>query len=260
MKRFITDLKKYYKYGVYSGKSELKSEIANSHLSWLWWILDPLLFMLVYTFVALVVFGKGEKYFPIYVFIGLSAWKFFEKTVKQSVTLVSANRGIVLKVYIPKFLLIFVKMFANGFKMMISFVLVVVMFAIYRVPLSFNIFYFIPLLLVLTLFTFGASCILLHFGVFVEDLSNVINVLLKLVFYMTGIFYSITKRVPEPYNIILVKCNPVAFIIDGMRECMLYQKTPDLAVLGIWFVISLILAVIGVKIIYKYENSYVKVI
>ena len=216
--------------------------------------------MLVYTFVALVVFGKGEKYFPIYVFIGLSAWKFFEKTVKQSVTLVSANRGIVLKVYIPKFLLIFVKMFANGFKMMISFVLVVVMFAIYRVPLSFNIFYFIPLLLVLTLFTFGASCILLHFGVFVEDLSNVINILLKLVFYMTGIFYSITKRVPEPYNIILVKCNPVAFIIDGMRECMLYQKTPDLAVLGIWFVISLILAVIGVKIIYKYENSYVKVI
>ena len=251
---------KRFKYGVYSGKSELKSEIANSHLSWLWWILDPLLFMLVYTFVALVVFGKGEKYFPIYVFIGLSAWKFFEKTVKQSVTLVSANRGIVLKVYIPKFLLIFVKMFANGFKMMISFVLVVVMFAIYRVPLSFNIFYFIPLLLVLTLFTFGASCILLHFGVFVEDLSNVINVLLKLVFYMTGIFYSITKRVPEPYNIILVKCNPVAFIIDGMRECMLYQKTPDLAVLGIWFVISLILAVIGVKIIYKYENSYVKVI
>lgn len=109
MKRFIADLKKYYKYGIYSGKSELKSEIANSHLSWLWWILDPLLFMLVYTFVALVVFGKGEKYFPVYVFIGLSAWKFFEKTVKQSVTLVSSNRGIVLKVYIPKFLLIFVK-------------------------------------------------------------------------------------------------------------------------------------------------------
>lgn len=260
MKRFIADLKKYYKYGIYSGKSELKSEIANSHLSWLWWILDPLLFMLVYTFVALVVFGKGEKYFPVYVFIGLSAWKFFEKTVKQSVTLVSSNRGIVLKVYIPKFLLIFVKMFANGFKMMVSFALVVMMLFIYRVPVDFKVLYFIPLLLVLALFTFGASCILLHFGVFVEDLSNVINVLLKLVFYLTGIFYSIKKRVPEPYNSILLKCNPIAFLIDEMRECILYQNTPDLAVLGIWFVISLILCVIGIRVIYKYENSYVKVI
>ena len=112
----------------------------------------------------------------------------------------------------------------------------------------------------LALFTFGASCILLHFGVFVEDLSNVINVLLKLVFYLTGIFYSIKKRVPEPYNSILLKCNPIAFLIDEMRECILYQNTPDLAVLGIWFVISLILCVIGIRVIYKYENSYVKVI
>lgn len=260
MKRFIEDIKKYYKYAIYSGKSELKTEIANSHLSWLWWILDPLLFMLVYTFVALVVFGKGEKYFPIYVFIGLSAWKFFEKTVKQSVTLVSGNRGIVLKVYLPKYQLILVKMYANGFKMMVSFALVAVMLFLYRVPLSYRIIYFIPLLLVLALFTFGASCILLHFGVFVEDLSNVINVLLKLVFYLTGIFYSIGKRVPAPYNMILLKCNPIAFIIDEMRNCILYETTPDFMILGIWFVISLILSAIGIKLIYKYENSYVKII
>lgn len=260
MKRLIEDIKKYYKYAIYSGRSELKTEIANSHLSWLWWILDPLLFMLVYTFVALVVFGKGEKYFPIYVFIGLSAWKFFEKTVKQSVTLVSGNRGIVLKVYLPKYQLILVKMYANGFKMMVSFALVAVMLLIYRVPLSYRVIYFIPLLVVLALFTFGASCILLHFGVFVEDLSNVINVLLKLVFYLTGIFYSLAKRVPAPYNMVLLKCNPIAFIIDEMRKCILYETTPDFMILGIWFVISLILSAIGIKLIYKYENSYVKII
>ena len=79
MNRFIKDVKKYYKYAVYSGRAELKSEIAQSHLSWLWWILDPLLFMLVYTFVSLIVFGKAEQYFSAFIFIGYTSFKFFEK-------------------------------------------------------------------------------------------------------------------------------------------------------------------------------------
>ena len=100
MKRFINDIKKYYKFTIYSAKSELKSEIANSHLSWLWWILDPLLFMMVYSFISIIVFSKSEPYFPVFVFIGLASWQFFEKTVKVSVKLVSNNRSIVSKVYL----------------------------------------------------------------------------------------------------------------------------------------------------------------
>lgn len=259
MEKFLKDIKKFYKYGIYSGKSELKSDIANSHLSWLWWVLDPLLFMLVYTFIALTVFGKGEDYFPVYVFIGLSCWQFFERTVKQSVKLVSSNSAIVTKVYIPKFILVFVKMYANGFKMLVSFALVFIMMLLFRVPLSWKIIYMFPVFLTLGVFTFGASCILLHFGVFVEDLSNIINVLLKLVFYLSGIFYSL-NRVPEPFNLILLNVNPVALLIDSLRKSLIYSTYPNMGLILIWFVISCLLSVIGVKVIYKYENSYVKVI
>lgn len=260
MKRFISDIKKYYKYAEYSAKSELKSEISNSHLSWLWWILDPLLFMMVYSFIALIVFGKGEKYFPIFVFIGLSSWSFFEKTVKQSVKLVSSNSQIVTKVYIPKYMLIFVKMGSNGFKMLVSFSLVIVMMFLYRVPITYRIVYALPLFAVLAVVTFGVSSIMLHFGVFVEDLSNVITVLLKLVFYMSGIFYSITSRVSEPYASLLLKCNPIAMIMDDLRQCMIYSALPHRKLMLVWFLVGSLLSVIGVKTIYKYENSYVKVI
>ena len=260
MKRFLNDFKKYYKYTVYSAKSELKSEIANSHLSWLWWILDPMLFMLVYTFISVIVFSTNEKYFPVFVFIGLSSWTFFEKTVKQSVKLVSSNSAIVSKVYIPKYMLIFVKMYANGFKMLISFGLVAVMMVIYRIPVTFNILYMIPFFLLLGLITFGVSTFMLHFGVFIEDLSNVINVVLRLAFYLSGIFYSIPKRLDEPYSTILLKVNPVAFIMDALRNCMIYCKTPDAKIMILWFIVAAVLSVLGVRVIYKYENSYVKVI
>ncbi|EOS25717.1 hypothetical protein C806_01844 [Lachnospiraceae bacterium 3-1] len=258
-KKFWRDVNKYFNYAYVSAKSELKSEVANSHLSWLWWILDPLLFMLVYTFISSIVFRQKIQYFPIFVFIGLSCWQFFEKTVKQSVKIVSQNNHIVAKVYLPKYILIFVKIMSNGFKMLVSFSLVIIMMLIYRVQLSFNILYIIPLLLTLLVITFAFSTIMLHFGVYVEDLANVVNVLLRLVFYMSGIFYSIKGKLPEPYITILLKCNPVALMIDDMRECMLYCNPPHRKVLLLWFAVGILISILGVSVIYKNENSYVKV-
>ena len=259
MKRFIVDLKKYYKYAKYSAKSDLKAEVASSYLNWLWWVLDPLLFMLVYTFIAIVVFRSGVQYFPVFVFIGLTLWNFFNKTVIGSVKIIRNNSAIVTKVYIPKFVLILQKMMVNGFKMLVSFALVIIMMGIYRIPVTWNILYMIPILLVLGILTFCICCFMLHFGVFVDDLYNVMNVVLRLVFYMSGIFYSIGDRVPEPFRSILLKCNPVSMLMESSRRCMIYSGAPYRKLIVVWGVIGVLLCILGIKLIYKYENSYVKV-
>ena len=62
MKRFINNMKKYWNYSIYAAKSELKSEVANSYLNWLWWILDPISFMVIYTFMVQIVFKTSEPY------------------------------------------------------------------------------------------------------------------------------------------------------------------------------------------------------
>lgn len=260
MKRFINDSRKYWLYAKYAAKSELKSEVASSHLNWLWWILDPLLFMMIYSFVSIVVFGKSEKYFAAFVFIGITCWDFFSRTVKQSVKLVSGNSSVVTKIYLPKYILIYIQMLINGFKMLISFCLVLGIMFLYRVPVSFHLLHMIPLFLTLFLVTFGISTIMLHGGVFIEDLYNVVNALLRFVFYMSGIFYSIPKRVPDIYGELLLKANPAAMVINGLRDAMLYSSTPDLKFLFVWLLGGLFLSALGVTIIYKNENTYVKVI
>ena len=131
-------MKKYWKYAVYSSKAQLKSEIANSYLNWLWWVLDPLCFMLIYVFMFGYVFKSKQQYFAIFVFIGITFWDFFNKCLIQSVKLIKANKPIVSKVYIPKFILILVKMGVNGFKMFISLLIIVAMLAVWRVPITYN--------------------------------------------------------------------------------------------------------------------------
>ena len=54
-----------------------------------------------------------------------------------------------IHIYIPKFLLVVQKMLVNGFKMVISFGLVIIMMVIYQVPVTWKILYFFPLMLVL---------------------------------------------------------------------------------------------------------------
>ena len=258
-KRLIHDLKRYFSYAKYSARSDLKSEVASSYLNWLWWILDPLMFMLVYTFIAVVVFKSNVEYFPIFVFIGLTFWNFFSKTVQGSVKLIRNNQNIVSKVYIPKFILVLERMFVNGFKMLISLALVLVMMVIWRVPVTYRVIYIIPVLIVLCLLTFGLSCIVTHFGVFVDDLYNVVQILLRLIFYLSGIFYSIDNRLKDPLRTVMLSINPMAFLIQAGRQCLLYSITPSRKFLLLWGAAACILVVIGIHVIYKYENSYVKI-
>lgn len=259
-KRFQKDIKKYFMYSLVSAHAKLRTEVANSYLNWLWWIIEPTCFMLIYTFIFGYVFHSSEPFFPVFIFIGLSMWEFFNRTVNQSVKLMKANKSVVSKVYIPKYILILERIWVNGFKMLISFGIVIFMMIGFKVSFSWYVLYFFPILITLVTFVFGCSTFLVHFGVFVEDLSNIINILLRLLFYLTGIFYHVSTRVPAPYGQLLTKYNPMAFLLESMRESVLYGHSPYLKLLLIWFGFSLLLSAGGIRLIYRNENSYVKVI
>lgn len=271
--RFFKDFKRFFNYVVFAAKAEINSEVADSFLSWLWWFLDPLLYMLVYSFVTVIIFQNDTPAFPVFVFIALNTWTFFSKTVKSSVKLVAAKKNIVTKVYVPKHMFVFEKIGVYGFKMVVANLLVVITMIGYKIPFTWRLLWIIPITIVLILVTFGISTIIMHFGVFVEDLLNVVTVVLQLGFYLSGIFYSfeclkvlgatveskIQKNYPE-VSALLLKLNPMALIIDDLRRIIMCNADPHWVMLLIWAGVGLLASWVGVSIIYKSENSYVKVI
>lgn len=260
MKRFFSNIKKYFKYATYQAKAELKSEIANSYLNWIWWFLDPICYMLIYTFIVEVVFKSSEPYFPVFVFLGLTAWDLFNRTVSGSVKLVKNNVGTINKVYVPKYIFLISKSFVFLFKYIISFAVTIVLMIAFKVPVTWQVLNFPLILVCLYTVSLGIGTILLHFGVFVEDLSNVTNILLRLLFYFSGIFYAISTRIPKPLSSIMLICNPAAFCINQFRKVFIYGVAPNYIGLLLWFLTGCILIAIGVKLIHKYESSYAKVV
>ena len=65
---------------------------------------------------------------------------------------------------------------------------------------------------------------------------------------------------PDPLNSLMICLNPVAMLIDTMRNALIYNTASNLPLVGIWFLISVILCGVGVHIVYKNENGYVKIV
>ncbi len=258
--RFFRDLRKYWEYITFAAKAELKDEVAGSFLGWVWWILDPLFFMLVYTFVVQYVFHSGGKDFPIFVFIGLTAWNLFNNTIINSVKIISSYRAIISKVYLPKYVLILVRLYKNIIKMSISFGLVFILMYFFKVKYSWQIIYIIPTLIITVIITFDISVLVAHIGVFIKDFANIMDVVLRFLFYVSGVLFSISQRLPPLYQKLAFLFDPISFMIEAYRDSIMYHHFPNWHYLVYWFVVGIIGCVVSLSIMYKYENSYVKLV
>jgi ABC-type polysaccharide/polyol phosphate export permease len=260
MFRFLKDIMKYREYITFSAKARLKAEVANSYLNWIWWVLEPFCFMIIYTLVFGFIFESGEANFPVYIFIGSIIWTFFSKTIATSVNMIRANEMIIAKIYLPKYVLLIVEMVVNFFKMLVSVALVTVMMFIFHISISIQILWLVPVLFIFFLVTFAIGTLLMHYGVYLDDLSHAITIFLNMMMYFTGIFFSIEDRLDQPLSTILGIFNPIAFLLTSTRQAVMYSTMPDLMILGIWSVIAVLLAYLGIKTIYNNENNYVKII
>lgn len=259
-KKFVKDIKKYWQYMVYAAKTDLKAEVANSYLNRLWWLLEPFFNMIVYVVVFGNIMGNSVKNYATFVFSALLMWNFFNKTINFSVKLVRNSKDIITKVYIPKFVILLSNMILNMFKLLFSLIVLVVMMIVFQIKIGINILWVFPAYAVMIMLAFGAGMIFLHFGVYVDDLSYAVGILLNMLMFLSGIFYEMMTTLPEPLNAIMMCLNPVAMFVDTMRNALLNNSAANLPILGAWFLISTILCCIGVHVVYTNENSYVKVV
>jgi len=260
IKRFFHDIAKFWDYMIYSAKSQLRAELANSWLGGLWWVLEPTLSMLVYMFVFTVVFNRTTTYVVAFIVIGLSYWRFFNNCVIGSITLVRRHRAVISKVYIPKFILLGASMMVNAFKLLCAYVPIIVLMFYYEVPMTWHMLTILPLTALMFLFTFGICCWMMHVGVYVEDMSKLITIILQLVFYLSGVFFPINEMLEPALAQTIFNFNPMALIIFEARNSLLYGVPCQWTQVGIFFAVAVVLSLWGVAMLYKRESQYIKVV
>jgi lipopolysaccharide transport system permease protein len=93
------------------------------------------------------------------------------------------------------------------------------------------------------LFTLGLSWFVASLNVFVRDVAQVITVIMTFWFWFTPIFYTL-DMFPEKLSF-LVYFNPLAHVVIGYRDCLLRMQMPDMGILGVLAVVSLVVFISG---------------
>lgn len=258
IKLFLFDIRKYWNYTKYSIKSTLKAELSNTVLGYVWWVLDPLLHMIVYTFLVQVLFKRATPNFPVYVFTALLPWKVATTTMLQSTNCIRANAGILKQVYLPKFILPMTILSTNLIKLFFGVIVLFGMMLLYKIPFTWHIIEVIPVLIVFLFFYYSVSVFLTHMGVLFDDVRHLLNYLIMFWFFASPGMWSLDLLPESLHKIVLINPNVTFFI--SFRDVFMYGNSPNYIYLGIWFLLSLILLYFGINNLYKSDKNYTKVI
>ena len=257
LKNAIKNLKKYKEYMVYSVQTSVKSQVAGTNLGYVWWILDPLFFMFVYTVFVMIIRGKTDPQFPIFIFCALVPWKWTATTISGSANAISKKNGILQQIYIPKYIFPLMDVMVNLSKFFFGILILLVLLPLFKIGYSFHILEVIPIIGVQFLFLTGVSLLISHLGVYFRDIRNILQFAIQLWFYMSPGIYTL-ETIPLKYRIFWW-VNPMTTFFYSYRNVFMYDKSPIYLNLFIIAIISVILIIWGLYIINKSDKNYTKV-
>lgn len=175
---------------------ELKVKYKDSALGFVWTLVRPLLYLLVYSVAIGIFLGAGRTIpdFGVYLFTGLLVWTLFTDIIGGATGAIVSNASLVKKVYFPRELL---TLSVVGAALINAVLQVVVLVGAYVVTRSFpplSDLYLVPLaLVVLIVFATALGLVLGAMNVFLRDVEYLVEVGLLLWFWMTPIVYDWTK-------------------------------------------------------------------
>ena len=118
-----------------------------------------------------------------------------------------------------------------------------------------------PIILLLQMvLQLAISFVLAAITVYVRDVEHFVQIILMLMFYATPIVYSASTLDSTSTTGMLIRkavqLNPMTTIIEGYRSIFYTQTLPDFKHIGIWYVLSFILLVIGWLIFNKLQKGF----
>ncbi len=198
-----------------------------------WIIFRPLLLSFVYigVFGYLVGIETSSVPFPLFVFLGISLYLFFSGTVSDTAASLTSNAGIMSKVYYPRLIIPLTSLFVNIVDLGASFVVVIVLMAIYGILPGWNIVFFPLFIIGFAVSSFALGLILASHSIERKDIMMALPVIMRVMVYAMPCVYPVTM-VPE-HLIDVYFLNPWASIIQGIRWSLLGDIAPP--VWSLWW-------------------------
>jgi lipopolysaccharide transport system permease protein len=206
-------------------KRDVIVRYRGSALGFVWTLLNPIIFMLIYTLVFSIYLKSNIRLFPLYLLSGMIPWIWFQGAIAQAVTAILDGRAYVGKTLLPPELLVLVPVLSNGVNFLITIVLLVPVTMAFGVNIGWALV-FLPILTLIELcMALGFSFLVATANVFYRDLQQLVGYALLALFFLTPIFYA--RFVVPPSLQFLVQYSPIAAMISSYQHVFYYGTAPS---------------------------------
>ena len=230
-------------------EKNIKNQYRKSVLGILWTVLNPLLNMLVMSFVFSKIFGRGSIGidYPVYVLSGNIVFALLRASTTSSLTCIVGNYDLLTKTRIPKAIFPLSNLFSATVNFGFSLIALILVMVV-RIFMDANVQFHWTFLMILVwlpslmMFCLGLSFILSAIYVRFRDIKHLYGVFLTLWMYLTPVFYTI-DLLDNPLAKKVLNFNPMLYYLTYFREIIAIGTIPSLTThlicygVGIWSLI-----------------------
>jgi len=247
-------------------RREVVGRYRGSIMGLAWSFFNPVLMLIVYTFVFSVVFkarwgvgGEESKVnFAIILFIGLIVQGLFAECINRAPGLILSNVNYVKKVIFPLEILPVIAMGSALFHTLISTVVLLGAILLLGSGISWTTLFFPLVIFPLLLATMGLAWFIAALGVYVRDIGQICGIVTTVLMFLSPVFYPLSA-LPEKYQVWL-QLNPLTFIIEEARRVMIFGQMPHLSGWIIHMLASSLIAWLGFAWFQKTRKGFADVL
>lgn len=223
----------------------LKAEARRFYFGYLWWVIEPLLYVAVFYLVFSYLLGTRQPDFLPFLVVGKLTFIWFSKTLNFSANSLLNNGGLLGRMDMPKALFPVATVLESSYKQLAVFVLLLIIMLLTGYSPSLHWLWLIPLasaqFLLITVCAMLASLL----ACVKRDFIPLINLGTVFMLFVSGIFWDINSIANQEAVQWLLWLNPMAFLVDGYRQALMYGASPSGGHLVVLMVVSLA-ALVGV--------------
>lgn len=249
-------------------KRDFVSFYKQTILGPLWFFIQPIFTMLIYTFVFGNLAGIGTDGLPqaLFYLTGITAWNYFADCLTKTSTVFKDNVNIFGKVYFPRLIMPLSIVVSNLVRFGVQLLLLIGMMVFFAVQgESFEVTYamaFFPVLVAMMAFLgLGFGLIITAVTTKYKDLTFLITFGVQLAMYATTVVYPLSevhKKYPD--KAWLIELNPMTGIIEAFRFAFLGKGEFTLWSIGYSAIVTVVVFLAGIVIFNKTEKNFVDTI
>ena len=245
--------------------ADLKKKGADTVLGNVWWVLDPLLQMLVYVLLVSVILNKQQADYPLFIFAAILPWKWFTTAITDAIYSVSSQDRLIKQLQFPKIVLPTAATVAGVVNFAFGFIALGGLLLLFYRGRATPYLALLPLIAAVQfVFTLAIAYAVSAINVFYRDVGNVSRHALRLWFYLSPGLYGAatlaTIAVNHKIFIQIMSFNPFFALFNAYRSVIYEGQPPDWTSLSVLLVGSFGLLLLTTILFKRVEPSFAKVL